>query len=172
MTSLRSVIMFMIAISSLTALADDKVSRVVQTPYSEQQVVYDFYFDNPDKIGNALYWIRSLMNPLMDDPYNLAPEFMDIVVVIHGTEIVTVARKNYERYKDSVERMRYYASLGVKFKVCGLAAHDFGYKTDDFQEFIEVVPSAITELAHWQLEGYALITPTVMEKKLSIEEIR
>ena len=172
MTSLRSVFMFMIAVSSLTALADDEVSRVVQTPYSEQQVVYDFYFDNPDKIANALYWIRSLMNPLMDDPYNLAPEFLDIVVVIHGTEIVTVARKNYERYKDSVERMRYYASLGVKFKVCGLAAHDFGYKTDDFHEFIEVVPSAITELAHWQLEGYALITPTVMEKQFSIEEIR
>ena len=172
MICLRTVLIFMIAISSLTALADDKVSRVVQTPYSEQQVVYDFYFDNPDKIGNALYWIRSLMNPLMDDPYNLAPEFLDIVVVIHGTEIVTVARKNYERYKDSVERMRYYASLGVEFKVCGLAAHDFGYKTDDFHEFIEVVPSAITELAHWQLEGYALITPTVMEKQFSIEEIR
>ena len=172
MTCLRTVLIFMIAISNLAALADDRVSRVVQTPYSEQQVVYDFYFDNPDKIGNALYWIRSLMNPLMDAPYNLAPEFLDIVVVIHGTEIVTVARKNYERYKDSVERMRYYASLGVKFKVCGLAAHDFGYKTDDFHEFIEVVPSAITELAHWQLEGYALITPTVMEKKLSIEEIR
>ena len=172
MTCMRTVFIFMIALTSLTALADDKVSRVVQTPYSEQQVVYDFYFDNPDKIGNALYWIRSLMNPLMDAPYNLAPEFLDIVVVIHGTEIVTVARKNYERYKDSVERMRYYASLGVKFKVWGLAAHDFGYKTDDFHEFIEVVPSAITELAHWQLEGYALITPTVMEKQFSIEEIR
>ncbi|MEN8206271.1 MAG: DsrE family protein [Pseudomonadota bacterium] len=172
MRCLCTVFMPVIAIASLTALADDRVSRVVQTPYSEQQVVYDFYFDNPDKMGNALYWIRSLMNPLMDDPYNIAPEFLDIVVVIHGTEIVTVARKNYEKYKDSVERMRYYASLGVKFKVCGLAAHDFGYKTDDFHEFIEVVPSAITELAHWQLEGYALITPNVMEKKLSIEEIR
>ena len=172
MACLRTVFMFLITISSLTVLAEDKVSRVVQTPYAEQQVVYDFYFDNPNKIANALYWVRSLMNPLMDDPYNIAPEFMDIVVVIHGTEIVTVARKNYEKYRDSVERMRYYASLGVKFKVCGLAAHDYGYQTDAFYEFIEVVPSAITELAHWQLEGYALITPTVMEKKFSIEEIR
>ena len=172
MTCLRTVFTLIIAITGVTVLADDKVSRVVQTPYSEQQVLYDFYFDNPDKIANALYWIRSLMNPLMDDPYNLAPEFLDIVVVIHGTEIVTVARKNYEKYRTSVERMRYYASLGVKFKVCGLAAHDYGYKTDDFHEFIEVVPSAITELAHWQLEGYALITPRVMEKTFSIEEIR
>lgn len=172
MTCPRTVITFMIALASLAGLADDKVSRVVQTPYSEQKVVYDFYFDNPEKIGSALYWIRSLMNPLMDEPYNMAPEFMDIVVVIHGTEIVTVARKNYEKYEDAVERMRYYASLGVKFKVCGIAAHDFGYETDDFYEFIEVVPSAITELAHWQLQGYALISPTVMEKKFSIEELR
>ena len=61
----------------------------VQTPYAEQKVVYDFYFDEPLKINSALYWIRSLMNPLGDDPYNYAPELMDIVVVIHGTEIVT-----------------------------------------------------------------------------------
>ena len=150
---LHTVFGFVLAVASLTGLADDKVSRVVQTPYSEQQVVYDFYFDNPDKIASALYWIRSLMNPLMDDPYNLAPEFLDIVVVIHGTEIVTLARQNYEKYQDTVERMRYYASLGVKFKVCGIAAHDFGYQTDAFYDFVDVVPSAITELAHWQLQG-------------------
>ena len=62
--------------------------------------------------------------------------------------------------------------VGVEFKVCGLAAEDYDYDTDDFHEFIEVVPSAITELAHWQLQGHALITPTVVEKKISIEEIR
>jgi hypothetical protein len=152
--------------------AGERVSRAVQTPYGEQQVVFDFYFDDPSKINSALYWIRSLINPLMDAPYGIAPEFMDIKVVIHGTEIVTVARKNYEKYQDAVERMRYYASLGVEFKVCGLAAHDYGYATDDFYEFIDVVPSAITELTHWQLQGYALLTPQVMEKHYSIEEIR
>ena len=157
---------------SLTGSASDDTARVVMTPYSEQNVVYDFYLDEPAKINSALYWIRSLMNPLMEDPYNLAPEFMNIKVVIHGTEIVAVARKNYDKYKDAVERMRYYASLGVEFKVCGIAAHDYGYTVADFQEFIEIVPSAINELAHWQLEGYALITPTVMEKKFTIEEIR
>jgi len=147
-------------------------SRSVQTPYTEQKVVYDFYFDEPDKINSALFWIRSLINPLMEEPYGLAPEFIDIKVVIHGTEIVTVARKNYARYREAVDRMRYYASLGVEFKVCGLAAQDYGYLPTDFQDFVEVVPSAITELAHWQLQGYALITPNVMEKKHAIEDIR
>jgi len=152
--------------------AGEDVSREVQTPYTEQKVVYDFYFDNPEKINAALYWIRSLMNPLMEAPYEMAPEFLDIKVVIHGTEIVTVARKNYDKYRDAVERMRYYASLGVEFKVCALAASDYGYSPDAFYDFVEVVPSAITELAHWQLQGHALITPNVMEKKYSLEEIR
>ncbi len=152
--------------------SSSEVSKEVQTPYAEQKVVFDFYLDDPNKINSALYWIRSLINPLMDEPYGLAPEFLDIKVVLHGTEIVTVARKNYGKYRDAVERMRYYASLGVEFKVCGLAANDYDYAADAFHEFIDVVPSAITELAHWQLQGYALITPTVVEKRLSIEEIR
>ena len=155
-----------------SVLAEEKTSKAVETPYTEQKVVFDFYLDNPEKINSALYWIRSLMNPLIAEPYGMAPEFLDIKVVIHGTEIVTVARKNYEKYRDAVERMRYYSSLGVEFKVCGLAAEDYDYSTSDFHEFIDVVPSAITELAHWQLQGHALITPNVMEKKLSIEEIR
>jgi len=161
-----------LSLFSLAAGAIEDTSREVQTPYTEPKVVYDFYFDEPEKINSALYWIRSLMNPLLEEPYGMAPEFMDIKVVIHGTEIVTVARKNYAQYRDAVERMRYYASLGVEFKVCGLAARDYSYNTDDFHEFIEVVPSAINELAHWQLKGYALITPAVMDKKYSIEEIR
>lgn len=156
----------------LTSPIHAKGGNWVQTPYEEQNVMFEFYFDDPQKIHSALYWIRALMNPLMDAPYNQAPEFMNIVVVIHGTEIVTVAHKNYEKYKDAVERMRYYSDLGVKFKVCGLAAQDYGYSVNDFYAFIDVVPSAITELSHWQQQGYSLIVPVVKDKKFTIEEIR
>ena len=152
--------------------AEETGATVVQTPYTDQHVVFDFYFDEPDKINSALYWIRSLMNPLMESPYDMAPEFLDLKVIVHGTEIVTLASKNYARYQDVVERMRYYAQLGVEFRVCALAAADYGYDTKDFYDFVKVVPSAITELAHWQLQGYALITPTVMSKKYAIDEIR
>ena len=144
----------------------------VETSYKPQKVVFDFYFDHPDKIYSALYWLRSLMNPLMNEPYSMDPETLSIKVIIHGTEIVTVAAKNYKKYKDAVDRMRYYATLGVEFKVCGLAADDFGYQVKDFQDFIQVTPSAMTELAHWQNQGYALITPVIMEKRILIEAIR
>ena len=147
-------------------------AKLVQTPYGEQKVVFDFYFDDPQKINSALYWIRSFINPLLEDPYNMAPEFLDVVVVIHGTEIVTTAQHNYEKYRDAVDRMRYYAELGVHFKVCGLAAKDYGYSAKDFQDFVELVPSAITEIAHWQLQGYALIAPSIVDKRYSVEEIR
>lgn len=144
----------------------------VQTPYQPPRVMFEFYFDDPNKIGSALYWIRSLMNPLTEAPYNYPPEDFSIVVVIHGTEIVTVAKKNAAKYQEAVDRMRYYADLGVKFKVCGQAAEDYGYAVKDFQDFIEVVPNAITELAHWQQQGYALILPQIMDKKLDIDAIR
>ena len=164
--------LLLLLVLSPTLTQADAGAEFVQTPYSEQKVLFDFYFDEPAKINSALFWIRSLMNPLMDAPYDMAPEFLDLKVIIHGTEIVTVARKNYNKYKNAVERMRYYSDLGVEFRVCGLAAEDYGYRHGDFYDFIKVTPSAITEIAHWQLQGYALITPFVMEKKFSIEEIR
>ena len=97
---------------------------------------------------------------------------MDIKVIIHGTEIVTVAKKNYEKYRDIVERMKYYQALGVEFRVCALAARDYGYLARDFQDFIVMAPSAITELGHWQQQGYALIRPVIYTRTQSIEEIR
>jgi intracellular sulfur oxidation DsrE/DsrF family protein len=98
--------------------------------------------------------------------------FKPQVVVIHGTEIVTVAKQNEAKYQEAVDRMRYYADLGVAFKVCGEAAEDYGYALKDFQDFIEVVPNAITELAHWQQQGYALIVPRILDKRIDIESIR
>ena len=156
-------------VSPVLALAGGKI---VETPYQPQKVVFDFYFDHPVKISSALYWLRTLINTLSDDPYNISAEANNIKVVIHGTEIATVVTKNYEKYQDAVDRMRYYASIGVEFKVCNLAARDFGYQTEDFQDFIQIVPSAMNEIAHWQNNGYALITPVVTEKRYTTEEIR
>jgi intracellular sulfur oxidation DsrE/DsrF family protein len=163
-----------ITLLCLAAAAQPSViaAEVVETPYTAQKVVFDFYFDDPEKIASALFWVRSLMNPLTAAPYDYAPEDLELKVVIHGTEIVTLARQNYEKYSEAVERMRYYASLGVEFRVCAIALRDFGYIADDLPDFVTVVPSGITELAHWQLQGYALIQPQVLTKKQRNEDIR
>lgn len=161
----------LLALVSASPAAHAQAKRV-QTPYQQPKAVFDIYLDHPDKIGAALYWLRSFMNPLTDAPYSFLPEDMSVVVVIHGTEVVTLARHNEARYSDAVQRMRYYASQGVKFRVCGLALSDFGYRADELQDFVEVAPSAITELVHWQNQGYGLITPVVTEKKVATEDIR
>jgi len=142
------------------------------TPYTAPRTVYDFYFDNPEYINSALYWLRSQINPLMEEPYNIQPDDMKIVVVIHGTEIATVATKNYQKYQTAVDRMRYYASVGVDFRVCALAAEEYGYNVNDFQDFIKLVPSAMAELSYWQQQGYGLVTPRILIKQRSIESIR
>lgn len=146
--------------------------QFIYPPYEPPRVVYEFYLDHPQKIDAALHWVRALVNPLSEPPYSFALEMMEIKVVLHGTELVTVVKKNYRKYKSAVDRMRYYAALGVEFKVCSLAAVDYGYEVTDFQEFIDVVPSAFTELVHWQMQGYALIMPQVLERTRSLETIR
>lgn len=150
-----------------------KPAEFVDTPYAEEQnVLFEFFLDEPEKIHSALFWLRSYMNTLMAEPYDLAPEFMNVVVLIHGTEIVTLAKKNYPKYHSAVKRMMYYEQLGVEFRVCGDAAKDYNYTADDFYSFVKIIPSAIAELAHWQNEGYAIIRPLVFEKKFSIDDIR
>lgn len=168
----KALMTLLVISSSSSLIADEHQARHEQPAYKTPNVVYDFYFDHPEKINSALYWIRSLINPLEEDPYNMTADFMNIKVIIHGTEIVTVTKKNYEKYKNAVERMRYYHELGVEFKVCNLAATDYNYKAGDFFEFIDIVPSAFTELVHWQMQGYALITPRILSRDISLEESR
>lgn len=150
----------------------DQGARVIYPPYGEQKVVFEFFFDHPEKLASALFWLRALMRTLDADPYDYPPDDLKIKVVIHGAEIVTLAKKNYEKYSESVERMRYYSELGVEFKICALAAEEFNYKPEELQDFVDIVPSAITEIAHWQLQGYALIVPKIWDKEYTVEEIR
>jgi intracellular sulfur oxidation DsrE/DsrF family protein len=147
-------------------------AKVVQTPYQIPKALVEIFLDDPGKLGSALNWLRGLINPLTVAPYGMVPEDMHIVVLMHGTEIVTLARKNEARFSEVVQRMRYYADLGVKFKVCGLALKDYDYQPAELYDFVEVVPSAIPELMHWQNQGYALIPATVLDKKMSIDQIR
>lgn len=157
---------------ALLAPSAQAQARFVQTPYKNPKALFDIYLDNPAKMGAALYWLRSFMNPLTEAPYSLFNDDMSVIVVLHGTELVTVAKQNEDKYESVVQRMRYYADQGVKFKVCGLALQDFGYTLADMQDFVEVTPSAMTELVHWQNQGYGLITPVVTDKRFSIEDIR
>jgi hypothetical protein len=142
----------------------------VNTPYEPPKVVFDMYMDDPAKFNNALGWLRSMAHALSKPPYQFDPTTAK--VVIHGTEIVTLAKKNEEQYAYVVEKMKALANEGVEFKVCAFTADAYGYRDEDFQDFVEIVPSAMAEVAYWQSKGYALIVPQVGESRKSIDEIR
>ena len=168
---LRCCLLLFLISSSSWAWAEGGPS-IEPPPYGEQKVVFEFFFDNPVKVGTALYWLRSLFNTLEGEPYDIAPDFLSVKVVMHGTGVVTLAKKNYKKYTDLVERMRYYSALGVDFRVCAQALKQYGYKPKDMQDFVTVVPSAIPDLVHWQLQGYALIIPQVFDKLFTVDELR
>ncbi|MGD8567644.1 MAG: DsrE family protein [Gammaproteobacteria bacterium] len=145
---------------------------IVNTPYEAQKAVFEFYFDHPEKVATGLNWLRGMFKILNEEPYGIPPDFLDVKVVLHGTEIVTLAKKNYGKYHEVVERMRYYTEFGVEFRVCAVSASQYGYKPEDFYDFVQIVPNAVTELIHWQSRGYSLIIPQALEKQKTIEELR
>lgn len=172
MTKIRLIFTLVISLL-LPAQSFANSAEIVNTPYAdEQKIVFDFYFDEPQKINSALYWLKALVDPLIAEPYNLSPDDINIKVVIHGTEVVSLAKHNYERYKSAVERMRYYADLGVEFRLCAMTARQYDYQPSDLQDFVQLIPSSIAELAHWQNNGYVLITPKIQEKRFAIADIR
>ncbi|MDQ7074702.1 MAG: hypothetical protein Q9O24_06005 [Gammaproteobacteria bacterium] len=77
---MKMLLLLLFCLNSVGVMAEAKYE---ETPYPEPKVVFDFFLDDPKKMASALYWLRSLMNPLMDSPYDYAPEFMELKVVIH-----------------------------------------------------------------------------------------
>ncbi|MCS6957513.1 MAG: DsrE family protein [Aquificaceae bacterium] len=139
--------------------------KFLQTPYERPfKVVYELFFDHPEKLRPALGWISNVLFVLTNPPYNFSPDDIEIVVVSHGRELPVFAMKNRSQYQDIVERLESLSMYGVKFKVCKMAAEQiYGLSDKDFYPFVELVPSAITDIIHWQLKGYALMIPQVLE---------
>lgn len=140
-------------------------AKPVQTPYQKPfKVVYEIYLDHPEKLRPALGWISNVISVLTNPPYNFDLDDIQIIVVSHGRELPVFVEKNRNKYEDIVERIENLNIYGVKFKVCKMAAEQiYGFSDKDFYPFVELVPSAITEIIHWQLQGYALMIPQVFE---------
>ncbi|TSA16757.1 MAG: hypothetical protein D4R74_03970, partial [Betaproteobacteria bacterium] len=71
-------------------------------------------------------------------------------------EIVVWAKKNYGKYKEIVDRAANLAKQGVRIEVCRNAAAAQGFKPEDLQGFVTVVPAGPYALAYWQAKGYSL----------------
>ena len=120
------------------------------------KAVYDFYFPNPNSVPLVLSAINSLMTQTAEfGPHEFEP--LKIVVVSHGPELVVFAKRNYAKYKETVDRAASLAQQGVRFEICRGAAAALNFVPEDFHGFATVVPSGPYALTYWQMKGYGLI---------------
>jgi len=130
-------------------------------PYADIQsvkqlrTVWDFNFVDPKAVGMVFNNVGALMKATAEfGPNEIDP--LKIVIVSHGPEIVVWAKKNYAKYKDIVDRAASLAQQGVRFEVCRNAAAAEGFRPEDLQGFVTVVPAGPYALAYWQAKGYSL----------------
>ena len=120
------------------------------------KVVFDFNFEDPAGVQRALHPVSFTIKTIQEyGPVSFEP--FDIIVVSHGAEVVAFAKQNYKKYKGIVDHAARLSDLGVKFKVCSVAASGLGFGADDFHGFVEVVPTGGYALIYYQNIGYALM---------------
>ena len=119
------------------------------------KTVWDFNFADPKAVGIVFNNIVALMKATAAyGPVDLHP--LRIVVVSHGPEVVVWAKKNYGKYKELVDRAASLAKQGVVFEVCRNAAAAEGFKPEDLDGFLTVIPAGPYAIAYWENKGYGL----------------
>lgn len=147
-------------------------SSPVQEPYGTAQfksysdidsfktlkVVWDFNFADPKSVGFVFNNLAALIKATEDyGPHDFHP--IKVVIVSHGPEVVLWAKQNYAKYKDIVDRAASFAQQGVKFEVCRNDAAALGFKPEDLDGFVTVIPAGPYALTYWQNKGYAVMEP-------------
>ncbi len=121
--------------------------------------VFDWTFEKPKEAMMATNFISNFIKAY--DEFNPMGEYK-LAVVSHGAEVLIFAKNNYEKYKDTVDRLKSMTqSYGLKIYVCRNTIRFFGLKEEDLQPFVIIIPAGVVELAKLQEEGYKLI-PTVV----------
>jgi len=115
--------------------------------YPKINRVYDVNYDNPKKL-NALVNFISNVNEVVPGK---------AVVVLHGTEIRAFAKENYLKYQAVVDQLADLSKKGVEFRMCNNAMHAAGFKANDIDGFITIIPAGYAEIISLQKQGYYVI---------------
>ena len=123
-------------------------SKVVDTQYKPQKVVYDVAVNSVEKVTSVLDRASYLSKITGADPFDSS-----IVLVLHGNEIDYFAIKNYNKYKALMQRAQSLVESEVlKIRMCRIAAQGHGYEPEDIHGFVEMVPMGDAEIIRLQNE--------------------
>lgn len=159
---MRSFLLALIFVCSNVFAGPEDASKFDSSPLGAQKVVYHFNYEKPEELRQGLNYLNNHLQGLK--------EFGDLahshlVVVAHGNELHMLSRLNRAAYPEIYEQLKAYTDQGVTFRICRNAAKARGYKPDDFYDLATVVPAAMTDLAKWQLKGYAYISGDVIKRQ-------
>ncbi len=123
-------------------------SKVTDTKYKPQKVVYDVHVQTAEAVESVLDRASHLSKITGADPFE-----QSIVLVLHGKELSFFAVENYHKYKDLMKRAQSLVeSEVITIKMCKLAAQSQGYAPEDIHGFIEMVPMGDAEIIRLQYE--------------------
>ena len=138
-----------ILLITLTAIANADE----QITYAPSKVVYDISTSDPEALGHILDRVNLLQSIYQNDSFEAS-----IVLVIHEGAIPLFGANDKAIQPELMQRARS-LSLGeiIKFKVCKASATMQGFKKQDIQDFVAMVPMADAEIVKLQQEGYAYL---------------
>ena len=123
-------------------------SKVVDTQYKLQKVVYDVAVNSVEKVTSVLDRASYLSKITGADPFDSS-----IVLVLHGGEIDYFAIKNYNNHKTLMQRAQSLVESEVlKIRMCRIAAQGHGFEPEDIHGFVEMVPMGDAEIIRLQNE--------------------
>ena len=83
---------------------------------------------------------------------------LPLAVLSHGDEIFSLLVKNEQEYSEFHRRIRLLVENDkLDFQVCGAFAAMSGVDESEFVDFVDVVPSAPTQISDYRLMGYELV---------------
>ena len=112
-------------------------------------VVFDVNYQNPEDLNLLYFFVKNTKKTLGGKA----------VVVTHGRELRAFAKENYEKYQGIMQKMAELKKEGVEFHMCNNAMHAAGFKAEDMNGLVTIVPAGFPEIAYYESQGYAYINP-------------
>jgi intracellular sulfur oxidation DsrE/DsrF family protein len=137
---------------SVSQAADAKApwghAKLDEIDYKPHKVVYDVSVSSVSALTNVLDRVSFLNKIYQADPFDSS-----IVMVLHGNEIPFFAIKNYDKYRDLMNRAESLTKNGnIQFRMCKVAARGHGFEPKDIHGFVKMVPMADAEIIRLQQE--------------------
>ncbi|MBI3776293.1 MAG: DsrE family protein [Gammaproteobacteria bacterium] len=123
--------------------------------YAPINRVFDVNYEDPANL-NALYGFITNIDKVVPGKS---------VVVLHGPEMRVFAKENYLKFQGIVDKMAELSKQGTEFRMCNNAMHAAGFKAEDMDGFITVIPAGFAEIIDLESKGYQPINPLVTAVK-------